>query len=157
MTLGQLPVDHIVQSNLIEGVEDLTEVLKSQKAWEYLLLVDTLHKQNVLDIHKLVMNGLLQRHIGAYRPYNVRVGDRACPDYSEVPRLMDRWLGTMKFANSILPVPMHVEFERIHPFVDGNGRVGRLLMWWHEYKIGLPPTFITYEERWKYYSWFDRN
>ena len=54
------------------------------------------------------------------------------------------------------PKDMHVRFEKIHPFVDGNGRTGRMLMWLHEYWLGREPTLIRSNEadRHYYYQWF---
>jgi Fic family protein len=45
----------------------------------------------------------------------------------------------------------HVQFERIHPFQDGNGRVGRLIMFWQCLQSGIVPFIITEELRLFYY------
>jgi len=50
----------------------------------------------------------------------------------------------------------HIEFENIHPFEDGNGRVGRILMNIQCLNAGLPLLVIhTGKEQQKYYTWFD--
>lgn len=49
----------------------------------------------------------------------------------------------------------HLEFERIHPFVDGNGRCGRLLLTYEIISMGLLPIDIRYEERTRYYAALD--
>lgn len=46
----------------------------------------------------------------------------------------------------------HIEFERIHPFIDGNGRCGRLLLTYEIISMGLLPIDIRYEERTRYYA-----
>ena len=48
----------------------------------------------------------------------------------------------------------HIEFERIHPFTDGNGRTGRLLLTYEMILLGLLPVDIRYEERSRYYAAF---
>lgn len=48
----------------------------------------------------------------------------------------------------------HVDFEVIHPFVDGNGRMGRILMNWTRIKVGLPILIIREREKQQYYRWF---
>ena len=46
----------------------------------------------------------------------------------------------------------HIEFENIHPFVDGNGRTGRLLLIYEMILLGLLPVDVRYEERDRYYA-----
>ena len=46
----------------------------------------------------------------------------------------------------------HIEFENIHPFIDGNGRTGRLLLIYEMISLGLLPVDIRYEERDRYYA-----
>lgn len=49
----------------------------------------------------------------------------------------------------------HIEFEGIHPFIDGNGRAGRLLVNLELMKAGYPPIYIKFAERMAYYNAFD--
>jgi len=69
---------------------------------------------------------------GAYRKQSVRVGDLVPPPAPEVPELMGN---LEKYINEPSELPaliraglVHVQFETIHPFLDGNGRIGRLLI-----------------------------
>jgi len=48
----------------------------------------------------------------------------------------------------------HIQFEKIHPFEDGNGRTGRILMNIQRLKVGLPILVIYDKEKFEYYKWF---
>lgn len=58
---------------------------------------------------------------------NVRVGSRRCPDYDKVPALLAHLLAR---RDTLKPLEFYKEFELIHPFVDGNGRTGKVLLNW---------------------------
>lgn len=154
---GKLTPEHIHQSNLIENVDDPVADITSIQAWRWLSGFDELDLDVVLKLHLLVMAGQLgPQHAGQLRRIGVRVGPRICPSPLEVPDMLNEWIKDMEPMESrfIDPVQQHVAFEKIHPFVDGNGRVGRLLMWWHQMQLGQEPTLILAEERHKYYEWF---
>ena len=69
------------------------------------------------------------------------------PAYSEVlPKQVEL---KMKEMDAVLD--FHVRFERIHPFQDGNGRVGRLLMFWQCLQHGVTPFIVTEDLRLYYY------
>lgn len=51
----------------------------------------------------------------------------------------------------------HIEFEKIHPFEDGNGRTGRLLLNYELLKNNIPPVVISKEERVKYFEYLRTN
>ena len=57
-----------------------------------------------------------------------------------------------KYPGILLTAVMHNQFENIHPFADGNGRVGRILMNNILIKHDLPPLNINFENRFKYYK-----
>ena len=76
----------------------------------------------------------------------------------EVPNRLANWLTNVNSfvwdEESIKG--MHVGFEMIHPFPDGNGRVGRLIYCWMREKMGLPIHIIKESEKQGYYKWFPK-
>lgn len=62
---------------------------------------------------------------GGWRKCNVRVGSRCCPNPAKLPGLLKE---LVERFDELPPEEAYREFELIHPFVDGNGRVGKILM-----------------------------
>jgi hypothetical protein len=76
-----------------------------------------------------------EKNANGFRTLNVRVGEFVAPSYTEVPRLLEHlW----KLKDLYTPDEFYVEFEKIHPFVDGNGRVGKILHNWLLGKLNDP-------------------
>jgi len=93
---------------------------------------------------------------GRYRDYLVRVGPHLAPDWQEVEKMMSELIEFINKNQSMNPVELsgrtHYKFEKIHPFGDGNGRIGRLIMnhiLWHK---GYPMLIIEKKKRKSYYK-----
>jgi Fic family protein len=108
----------------------------------------------LLEWHREIFGETKPDISGAFRNYLVRVGSYIAPDWQDVEKLMNR---LVKFVNEskINPVELsaraHYRFEKIHPFGDGNGRIGRLIMnhiLWHK---DYPMLIIEYKKRSSYY------
>jgi Fic family protein len=147
--------EYIKQSNYIESVRSLAEIDQSLKAWNF--LKDQIYPTEdiILRVHRLIMWNFQNKRPGKFRESNVQVGNQLCPSYFDVPKMIEDWIDDMMGYRLNDPKVMHVRFEKIHPFLDGNGRTGRMLMWWHETHLDRVPTYISYESRWEYYEWFE--
>lgn len=97
---------------------------------------------------------------GSFRQHNIKPfpdGMRP-PDWPEVPALMSDWVRrASELRDADPPFPealagLHADFERIHPFLDGNGRTGRLLTNLVLIRLGYPPAIIRKAERSRYLS-----
>ena len=156
-------IEFIIQSNLIEGIgEEGFE--DSEKAFKYIMQVQTpLTEKHILKTHRLLMKKLNPRIAGKIRNCDVRVGARVCPLPTEIPERMHKFLyasnheTNKNVINSMKESDCkarHIDFELMHPFEDGNGRTGRLLMCWHRKQMGLPILIIKDKEKFDYYNWF---
>ena len=97
---------------------------------------------------------------GVYRKIPVRImGTKHEPVQpyliqSEMEQLLQAYRNSSEHIISRL-ARFHIEFERIHPFIDGNGRTGRLLVNLELMKAGYPPIDIKFADRISYYNAFD--
>ncbi len=140
------------------------EVKNHQAALEF-LFQSTKHREAIdqsfiLKLHRILLNGI-QSDAGAYRNHPVRiVGSRVVTaNYLKIPSLMQgletalhrKEPDTISHASQI-----HSRFEKIHPFSDGNGRIGRLLMHRMLLEKDLPPAVIRQEEKRFYMTYLSR-
>lgn len=155
-------LEFLVQSNYIEQVYDEIHMRAAKAAWNFLKKQDRLTTKVILQTHKkLMVKHLPLNQRGKWRLCNVKVGIYDPPDRYQVPSMMDWWIkdanqtisGTPRKAEEIIKQD-HITFERIHPFVDGNGRVGRMLLNWQRLQVGLPILVIKASHRWEYYDWW---
>lgn len=151
-------MDFLRESNAIEREYSEETLEDAIKAWEYLVAECCAPvKDMILEAHRLLMHRLRPDIAGKLRNVSVMVGGRVCPSHYKIPALLDGWSKThalMREEESIKQA--HIAFEKIHPFEDGNGRVGRLLMNLQRLKANLP-LLVIHEgvEQYSYYKWFD--
>lgn len=120
----------------------------------------------ILDLHKMLISNIRDEVAGRFRNPGewVRVGSHIAPDPKEVVNLLTKSIAQYN-ANIDQSITQrlalfHLSFENIHPFVDGNGRIGRVLNNFLLLKEGFVPINIKFIDRDKYYNAFadfDRN
>ena len=116
-------------------------------------------EKSIKNIHSLVLIDR-QEDRGVYRSVPVSIGGyQPCQPY-EVPIKMEQLMAEHSEALQKLHVIervalFHLKFETIHPFIDGNGRVGRLLLNFELMREGFPPINIKFTDREKYYNAFN--
>lgn len=133
--------------------------VKETEAHSKVFLEMLKHKEDIpnnliLKWHKDIFQETKSDIAGKFRNYLVRVGLYRAPDWQDIKHLMKNLIDFIN-KEKINPVELaakaHYRFEKIHPFGDGNGRIGRLLMnhvLWH---LGYPMLIIEYKKRKSYY------
>lgn len=162
-TLSRQETAEIIEKNLtVEGktIREHLEAINHARAWELIKILAKekrkITERDVLSIHQVILQGIDDPNAGRYRAVPVRIaGSRAImPNPLKVPDLMAdfiKWLNQQKYENPAeIAAETHFKFVSIHPFVDGNGRVGRLLMNFILIKNNYPPAIIRKEDRNKY-------
>ncbi len=146
-------------------VKEHLEAIGHKDAFDYVMeLTDSktaLTERVIKDIHSLVLMGDRENR-GVYRrvPVMIMESDHTPPQPYLVPKLMEELVldyNEKLHCTDIIEVAseLHLRFESIHPFIDGNGRTGRLLLNFELMKCGLLPVNIKFTDRIKYYDSFD--
>ena len=151
LTIDRKPLkDHLEVVGHKEALVFVRDLVKEQAP-----LSETIIKQ----IHYLVLADKREDR-GVYRRVPVRImGARHEPVQPyliqpEMERLLEAYGASEEHIISRLAW-FHIKFEGIHPFIDGNGRTGRLLVNLELMKAGYPPIDIKFSDRISYYNAFD--
>ncbi len=113
-------------------------------------------------MHQILMNGITH-NAGVYRNHGVRIAGVNVPtsNYLSIPKHMEE---LVQMLNRLKKSPLkqveyialtHARFEQIHPFSDGNGRVGRLLMILLAFKYHMAPILVKQEKKQAYYTYLE--
>ena len=147
-----------------KSLREINEAINHKKAFDYLLeYKGMINKKLICGLQELiVLNALredLKSQIGKYRDIQVyiRGADFIPPKPHEAKREMGKLLlWYMRNKNNLNPLILaayfHATFESIHPFVDGNGRTGRLLLNFILHKNNYPMINIPNARRLEYYE-----
>lgn len=121
---------------------------------------NNINKELILLLHKMLISNINEDIAGRFRKQNeyVRVGTHIAPAPEHIESMMDSLLSDYStyteeyFIDRI--AKFHLEFETIHPFCDGNGRIGRVLINYQLMQHGFPPIIIRDKEKSFYYKSF---
>ncbi len=151
LTIAQKPLkDHMEAVGHKEAFDFLRELVKEQ-----VILSESIIKQ----IHYLVLEDKKDDR-GIYRRVPIRImgaKHESVQPYLIQPKMKRLLEDYRNSTEHIIPrlARFHIEFKGIHPFIDGNGRTGRLLVNLELMKAGFPPIDIKFTDRIAYYNAFD--
>lgn len=150
------------ESNAIEGVYDKDSLKQATEAWKFLIKQKVMTPGVILKTHKILMlnQPLIPDQKGYFRKVPVWIRGKEARLYTFIQLDIEIWCGDV---NTSINFPGengkhikldHITYENIHPFVDGNGRTGRLFWQWQRLKAGLPFEIIYKKDVQEYYEWF---
>lgn len=121
---------------------------------------EELDAELILFLHKMLITNINDQIAGRFRARGeyVRVGTYIAPPPEQVERMIKNAL--MDYQSSIDAffidniAKFHLEFEHVHPFIDGNGRIGRVIINYQLMRLGFPPIIIRNKGKQKYYECF---
>ena len=151
LTIDQKPLkDHMEAVGHKEAFDFVTELVKEKceinerviKQIHYLVLAD---KKDDRGVHRRVPVRIMGAVHETAQPYLI---------VTKMEELLRNYLASEEHIVTKL-ARFHIEFEGIHPFIDGNGRTGRLLVNLELMKAGYPPIDIKFTDRIAYYNAFD--
>ena len=164
-TLSLKQITDIIDGKRVLGAPDeIQEVKNAIEAYHLMPELDAFKEKDLLRAHELMMKDLV-RNSGHYRHEGVGVFDgngnclHMAPPPERVPELMGdlfEWVKKTDVHPLVRSCVFHYEFEFIHPFIDGNGRMGRywqtmLLSRWKGIFAWLPVETIVKEHQQEYY------
>ena len=155
--LLQIDLDRYISERELFEAKNLARVVEyiDKKAKERELNLDV-----ILFLHKMLISNIRDDIAGRFRKDNefVRVGNYIAPGPKKIKKLLDEMFvnyNSLSHENVIKRMAkLHLEFENIHPFVDGNGRIGRVINNYLLIREGYVPINIKFIDRAKYYDAF---
>jgi Fic family protein len=164
-TLSEAQVTAILDGKrIIAPPREVQEVKNALAAYDHFATWKPEMEKDLLEAHRILMSGLVDE-AGRYRRGGVGVlaGQQIvhmAPPAGRIPQLMSDlfgWLSATDAHPLIVGSVFHYEFEFIHPFADGNGRMGRLwqsliLSRWNPLFADIPVESLVFEHQAEYYQ-----
>ena len=152
-------------------IDDILETMNHFRCIDFVIdhATDKITEPQIKQLHLILKSNTSDSQkqwfaVGDYKRLANEVGDQETVLPADVHRQMKALLSdynALKKVDLDDIIDFHVRFERIHPFQDGNGRVGRLLLFWQCLQNGIVPFIITDELRLYYYrgirNWGETN
>lgn len=150
----------IANKPMVEQLEAKNHQTALVYLFNYLKKSKIISEELILKLHSILLNSI-NIDAGNYRKYGVRIVGANVPtaNYLKVPELMEKLVFDInkKRADTVAHVAgIHARFEKIHPFVDGNGRIGRLIIGAMVLRKNLPPAVIKQDKKILYLRYLNK-
>lgn len=149
----------LTDKSLSEQLEAKNHQTALNYLFDYIASKKKIDQALILKLHSILMNGV-RPDAGLYRRHAVRIMGINLPtaNYIRIPDLIPKVVSTINDADKqkdivALVAEVHSRLEQIHPFSDGNGRIGRLLMSAMLLMNNLAPAIIRQENKRLYYTY----
>ena len=163
-TLDEKDTAAVIFDNVALPNKSLTEQLEAKNhqtalnyLFDYISEREEINEELILKLHIILMNGV-RPDAGKYRNHGVRIRGINLPtaNHLSVPKLITEVIEEARSKTKdivALSASVHSKFEKIHPFSDGNGRVGRLLMSAMLLEYNFAPAIIKQQQKQLYYTY----
>ncbi|VAW44738.1 diguanylate cyclase/phosphodiesterase (GGDEF & EAL domains) with PAS/PAC sensor(s) [hydrothermal vent metagenome] len=155
--LLQIDLDRFINERELFEAKNLARVVAyiNKKASQKRISIEL-----ILLLHKMLLGNIRNEIAGRFRTKNewVKVAGHIAPNPKDVPDLVKSMLIEYQVRDDLSMVEriatLHLTFEQIHPFVDGNGRIGRVINNYMLIRDGYVPINIKFNDRDQYYQSF---
>ncbi len=167
-TLTEPDTANILFNNIAMSEKTLIEHLEAKNhqtallyLFEHIANKQKIDEELILKLHSILMNGIIP-NAGLYRNHAVRIVGVNLPtsnylsvkkNIHELMQFKDKFLSKKESNIISFSAIFHSKFEQIHPFSDGNGRIGRLLLNAFLLSVNMAPAVIRQEKKQLYYTY----
>ncbi|ECL4319639.1 TPA: Fic family protein [Campylobacter jejuni] len=164
-TLTLFETKAVLEGMTIAGksVKEHLETINHSHAIDFMLELANantiLNEFDIKSLHQIILQTIDIKNAGVYRKANVVISGakHIPPDYLSIDFEMKNFLNWYENeAQNLHPIirasRIHIDFVRIHPFIDGNGRMSRFLMNYELVKNNYPPINIKYSSKEEYFQ-----
>ena len=151
----------LTEKNSITNIDDILETANHFKLVDYMIDIadKKLTEKMIKEFHKILKEGTSDSrknwfNVGEYKKLSNEVGGLKTTEPKNVEKEMKKlleWYNSLKQITINEIIEFHVKFEKIHPFQDGNGRIGRIILFKECLKNNIVPFIILDKDKLFYY------